>query len=181
MLFPKTDIGPVEQSNKGRGRAARCSSCGRVLPALGTHSCPEPLNAEQIICNFWAQVEKTLTCWLWKGHTNGKKGYGKFYAGGGRRHGRNIYAHRFAWILFNGPIPDGILVLHQCDNPLSVRPDHLFLGTHKVNSQDMAAKGRSHLQRASREEQLASAEHMRMFSSTWQEGQRRKNAIPENE
>ena len=85
---------------------------------------------------FWKYVRKTDTCWLWTGGTTG--GYGSFSIG---RH-RKQPAHRFSWALHYGPIPDGLWVLHQCDNPPCVRPDHLFLGTVKDNARDMAQKGR---------------------------------------
>jgi hypothetical protein len=52
-------------------------------------------------------------------------------------------AHRFAWLIQHGPIPDGLMVLHHCDTPLCIRGSHLFLGTAKDNSLDMAQKGRA--------------------------------------
>lgn len=55
---------------------------------------------------------------------------------------KRVKAHRKAWELLHGPIPDGLLVLHTCDNPPCIRPDHLFLGTHRDNQQDKWAKGR---------------------------------------
>jgi hypothetical protein len=51
-------------------------------------------------------------------------------------------AHRVSWVLHRGEIPDGALVLHKCDVPICVNPDHLFLGTQSTNLKDMAAKGR---------------------------------------
>lgn len=59
-------------------------------------------------------------------------------------------AHRVAWDLTYGPIPDGMLVLHRCDNPSCVRPDHLFLGTQTDNMLDRKAKGRGNHRRGSR-------------------------------
>jgi hypothetical protein len=86
---------------------------------------------------FWNNVNKTDTCWLWKGATVGR-GYGKTSFGGICKR-----AHRVAWELTNGVIPEGLLVCHRCDNPLCVRPDHLFLGTSDDNNKDMQRKGRS--------------------------------------
>lgn len=55
---------------------------------------------------------------------------------------RNLSTHRVAYELFIGPIPDGLLVLHKCDNRLCVRPEHLFLGTNLDNAKDRMKKGR---------------------------------------
>ncbi len=86
---------------------------------------------------FWARIEKTDGCWLWRG--GGLRGYGIFSS---RRLGRHGYAHRFAWEFTHGPIPDGLRVLHRCDNPPCCNPAHLFLGTQADNVADMWAKGR---------------------------------------
>lgn len=85
---------------------------------------------------FWAKVEKTDDCWLWRGSV-GSNGYGQLRVGA-----RMVTASRLAWELTNGPIPDGLWVLHRCDTPLCVRPEHLFLGTHLDNMHDMRHKGR---------------------------------------
>jgi hypothetical protein len=88
---------------------------------------------------FWEKVLKGDGCWEWQGG-RANRGYGVFGIAN-RLHG----AHRVAWALTNGPVPPGRWVLHRCDNPPCVRPDHLFLGDRAVNVQDMHAKHRWHL------------------------------------
>lgn len=84
---------------------------------------------------FWRYVTGTDRdgCWAWVGLLNGN-GYGEF--------GRLGLAHRFSWTICNGPIPAGMWVLHRCDNRVCVRPDHLFLGDRRTNTDDMVHKGR---------------------------------------
>lgn len=75
-------------------------------------------------------------CWHWTAGTN-RAGYGRMsYQGTGHP------AHRLSYIAFVGPVADGLLVLHKCDNPSCVNPDHLFLGTHLDNKRDCMMKGR---------------------------------------
>ena len=91
---------------------------------------------------FWSNVRRSRGCWLWTGPDDTRYGYGRF---------RRMAAHRVAWELTNGPIPDGKHCLHGCDNPPCVNPAHLFLGTHRNNMEDAARKGRLHVQRPSRQ------------------------------
>lgn len=88
---------------------------------------------------FWGKVRKSDGCWVWTG-TRNKAGYGVMYPNGKPK--REL-THRISWWLSNGPIQEGLLVLHQCDNPPCVRPSHLFLGTHADNVHDCIRKGRA--------------------------------------
>ena len=81
--------------------------------------------------DFWKIVEKGPVCWLFKPRSKSYYGYFK-----------GKVAHRYSWALANGPIPKGMFVLHKCDVPHCVRPDHLFLGTASDNSLDAHRKQR---------------------------------------
>jgi hypothetical protein len=87
---------------------------------------------------FSRYVRKSKTgCHIWVG-SKSQYGYGKFYF-----EGKDVRAHRVSWILTKGKIAENCLVLHKCDNPSCVNPNHLFLGTQKDNMQDMINKGRN--------------------------------------
>lgn len=85
---------------------------------------------------FWQRVNTDGECWTWTAAT-GRGGYGVL-----RANNKQQRAHRYSYELHYGPVPNGLWVLHRCDNPPCVRPDHLFLGTVRDNVADMDAKGR---------------------------------------
>lgn len=86
---------------------------------------------------FWSKVEMSTPdkCWNWTANTG--RGYGMFWFTK-----IPMVAHRVSWMLLRGPIPDGKLVLHKCDNRRCVNPNHLFIGTQSDNVRDMLYKGR---------------------------------------
>lgn len=93
---------------------------------------------------FWSDVDKRTSseCWPWIGHRR-PRGYGILSV-----NGRARVASRYSYEINVGPIPDGLWVLHKCDNPPCVNPEHLFLGTIRDNTADMDAKGRRAINRA---------------------------------
>lgn len=93
-------------------------------------------NSLPIEDRFKSRVLITPTCWLWIGCTDGT-GRGTI-----KYEGRQVGAHRISWKLHRGLIPDGLCVLHRCDVPTCVNPEHLFLGTQAENMMDMKQKGR---------------------------------------
>ena len=91
-----------------------------------------------LVERFWAGLQQGDGCWEWQRARS--DGYGVL---GDQLNGRRrVYVHRLSWEIHYGPIPDGLCVLHHCDNPCCARPDHLFLGTKADNWQDCIEKGR---------------------------------------
>lgn len=126
-----------------------CAQCATPMPKarLGpknlakrkfcNQTCESDWYEAQVPLRFWAKVNKTPGCWEWTGTTT-PTGYGRT-----TRRGQEWYTHRLAWAMENGPIPDRLQVMHICDNPPCVRPDHLTLGTFAANMQDKHRKGRA--------------------------------------
>lgn len=113
-----------------------CSVTGRIRGDQMTN-----LNPSKVLKRFFKHIDKADGCWTWTSSKN-SDGYGQFNICGASKS-----AHRVSWELHNGNIPDGMHVLHKCDNPPCVNPEHLFLGTNHDNVLDREAKGRN---RASR-------------------------------
>lgn len=92
---------------------------------------------------FWLKVDirGPDECWEWQGAC--ARGYGRVIATAPSR--RLLYAHRVAWELAYGPIPEGMLVCHHCDNKGCCNPSHLFVGTQSDNMRDAFTKGRLHV------------------------------------
>ncbi len=106
-----------------------------------------PKYTSKDVQRFWIKVNKNGSvpkhcpelgqCWEWQ-FSKYKNGYGKF-----SHLRKSNYTHRISWELKNGEIPKGLCVLHKCDNPCCVNPDHLFLGTIGDNNHDRDVKGRN--------------------------------------
>jgi hypothetical protein len=112
----------------------------KVFNVCGFSMCANPrhLFRPTLEDRFWPNVQKTSGCWNWIGAEQSKgRGYGTI-----GKDGKTLRAHRVSWEMHNGPIPEGLIVCHKCDNPKCVRPEHLFLGTHSDNVADKVAKGR---------------------------------------
>lgn len=99
---------------------------------------------QSIVDRFMDKVipEPMSGCWLW-GAACDRKGYGMFNIVTDCGHKLIQFAHRISWEIHNDEIPKNICVLHKCDIPGCVNPDHLFLGSRKDNAEDMVKKGRS--------------------------------------
>jgi hypothetical protein len=96
---------------------------------------------EGIVEKFWSRVDVGGSgCWEWTAGRNIDGGYGRLRLDGGL-----IMAHRLAWILTYGPIPEGLSVCHHCDNPPCCNPSHLFVGTQADNVMDAMKKGRQRM------------------------------------
>ena len=88
--------------------------------------------------NYESKVIRKEGCWDWKGAFD-KDGYGMFSSG----YHRHMKAHRYSYLMHYGDLPKNMLVCHKCDNPKCTNPEHLFLGTYKINATDAKNKKRT--------------------------------------
>lgn len=114
---------------------------GEPLPYLHQHRLR--VERRSIAARFWAKVEGggPDDCWQWTGSRQ-HSGHGRFQASAEGEPKRIVQAHRWAFEQANGPIPNGLIVRHACDNPACVNPAHLQLGTQQDNVDDMWHRGR---------------------------------------
>lgn len=145
-VTPRMEAPMCSQSNTSPDGCAQCGAplnkgrlyCSRVCSGRGF-----PHDARSVAERFWQYVDRhgPNGCWVWTASRD-LHGYGQIFRGGHRQAG-SMRAHRVSWVLHYGPIPNGLGVLHHCDNPPCVRPDHLWLGTPRDNSEDRDRKGRT--------------------------------------
>lgn len=138
--YPRTTEKTCEQCGKIFEAELHRVQLGKRVPRFCSHLCAMAAQSKPLLNDeqrFWPKVERANNCWLWRG-TLSPSGYGvlKLWPR------RQMPAHRYSYELHYGPIPDGMWVLHRCDNPPCVRPDHLFLGTNADNTADKVAKNR---------------------------------------
>lgn len=98
---------------------------------------PGPKSRDLILRITENVKEDSNLCWIWQ-RQKSSTGYGKITVSS-----KKLFAHRVSYEVFKGNIPENKIVMHTCDNPSCVNPDHLKLGTQKENIQDMFSKGRN--------------------------------------
>jgi len=137
------NCGETNQQNFYKHQKTSCKKCSNEKSKIRYHNGKKsPKVKKTILEKFNEKYDIDSTgCWIWNGSKN-TDGYGQI----GFNY-KQYLAHRLAYELFKDIIPERLFVCHECDNPSCVNPEHLFLGTHQDNMDDMVAKGRSPKQR----------------------------------
>lgn len=125
------------KGNRKRCEGRKCKWCGQNYKiSTSQKGC-------SLKCRFELNVDRKDTgCWHWKKKDVGRMGYGVISIGG-----KNIPAHRFSYEFYKGKLSNDLFVLHTCDNPICVNPDHLYVGNHQDNMNDMNSRGRGNKNR----------------------------------
>lgn len=126
-----------------RRYSIECSWCHAMFhpwsktSRLCSFRCANEDKKSRTVDRFLKRVRRTDGCWFWIGGIRKDFGYGRtWYLG------RTRGAHVVSYIIHKGPVPDGLFVLHQCDNPICVNPDHLYAGFQRENIRDQIERGR---------------------------------------
>lgn len=132
---------PCKRCGKMFGRRDNEDHYRFVGRSYCSRACSDPGRGERTMANArerfmsFVSPEPNSGCWLWLGSLT--RGYGSF------SFGKQMRAPRFSYEEFKGPIPDGHVIRHTCDNKMCVNPDHLVTGTHGDNTQDAFDRGRA--------------------------------------
>lgn len=128
-----------------RSYSLTCPACKVTFPTRGAYM--NHGRGKRSTCTdddrFWARVDKSAAngCWVWTGYRQ-KFGHGSLGRSGKGDKRTYVLAHRHAWELLRGPIPPGKCLLHHCDNPPCVNPEHLYLGDRATNNMDKVRRNR---------------------------------------
>lgn len=135
-----------EKTRKAWTKHNRKRCKGRICPYCGkTYKVATSQNGCSTYCRFFLSFEKNINgCWEWKGYKSGRKemAYASLWVNRICRRASHI-----SYEIHKGPLIPGLFVLHTCDNPKCVNPDHLYLGTHQQNMDDMNNRGRGNKDR----------------------------------
>lgn len=139
----------IESCDKPVKARGYCATHHRYLLRTGREWTPGTGAVQPMASKFWPKVDTRPglgpngDCWEWRAAVQRATGYGLIGKGGFGAGSEGV--HRVSYRMHHGDIPDGMLVMHTCDNRLCVNPAHLRLGTYKDNTRDMIAKGRRRL------------------------------------